>query len=439
MASELQLSVPERRGTGAFKWDLAAEGELPMWVADMDFAVAPEITAALAERIAHPVFGYAGVPRSYRDALAAWLAERHAWELDPRALTVMPSVMAAMSMIVDELTAPGDRVVTFAPVYGPFDRVVRGQGRELVRVPLRQTRAADGGVQYAMDPQALEHALADGPRASLLLLCSPHNPGGRVWSPQELAAVRDVAARAGVPVLADEIHADLTFPGAVMTPWLSLGAATERDTALIAPSKTFNIPGLPTATAIAAGEPWRRRLRELLEVRKLDLPNLLAMTAAEAAYRHGGGWLDAVRGTIRQHYERVRAELSDLDGVRVHSMEGTFIVWIDAGERWGVGAGDGASPGAGGVAQGGAMPEAGGVAEGGATPEPAAAIPGAGADSVSERFQAHARSHGLWLSAGTEFGAEGEGFMRMNVATSAERLAQGLERLRVALASFPSG
>ncbi|MFW5827526.1 MAG: MalY/PatB family protein, partial [Alkalispirochaeta sp.] len=248
------IETPDRRGSGAFKWDLASADEIPMWVADMDFAVAPEITEALHRRIDHPVFGYTGVPRSYRDALADWELRRNGWEIDPRHMVVVPSVMPAMAVAVEALTTPGDRVVTFSPVYFPFFETVEALGRTLVRVPLAEQTTSDGGTQYAMDYTALDEALEG---ASLFLFCSPHNPGGRVWTQGELQALQQVVSAAGVPVVADEIHSDLIFPGERFVPWLTVGPATDRDMALVAPSKTFNIPGLPTATAIIPGDTWR--------------------------------------------------------------------------------------------------------------------------------------------------------------------------------------
>lgn len=397
-----RVETPDRRGSGAFKWDLAKENEIPMWVADMDFAVAPEITEALHRRIDHPVFGYTGVPRSYRNALADWEMRRTGWEIDPRHMVVVPSVMPAMAVAVESLTTPGDRVVTFSPVYFPFFETVEALGRTLVRVPLAEQTTTDGGIQYAMDYTALGEALEG---ASLFLFCSPHNPGGRVWTQGELQTLHQVVSAAGVPVIADEIHSDLTFPGERFVPWLTAGPATERDMALVAPSKTFNIPGLPTATAIIPGDTWRDGYKRALHAHMLRLPNLLSLTAAEAAYRHGDSWLDSVRETIYRRYQRLRQVLSAQSGIRVHTMEGTFIAWIDLRERWGI-------------------------------PTAAPASDQDGHDSASVRFGRVAREHGVWLSEGTQFGPEGEGFMRMNVATSEQNLEEGLRRLQTALEDF---
>lgn len=399
------LHTPDRRGSGAFKWDLAAEGEIPMWVADMDFAVAPAVTSALQRRLEHPVFGYTGVPDSYREAVTQWEARRNDWTIDPRHLVVVPSVMPAIALAIEMLTEPGDRILTTSPVYFPFFEVIEHLDREVVRVPL-----ATDGDRYVLDLDAVAAAVAgsntpNAGGAALFLLCSPHNPGGRVWSREELTGLREVLARAAVPVLADEIHSDLTFPGETFVPWMTTGGATRRDVSLIAPSKTFNIPGLPTATAIVPDTETRRRYRAILNAHMLRLPNLLAITAAEAAYRGAERWLDTVRGAIADRYGVLRELLAEEDEVSVFSMEGTFIAWIDLRARWG-------------------YPAAG--------EDPAA--------GPSTRFGALAREHGVWLSSGRQFGPEGEGFMRINLATDGETMREGVRRLRQALAAFdPAG
>lgn len=473
----ISLAIPDRRGSGSFKWDLAGPEEIPMGVADMDYAVAPAITEALARRIEHPVFGYSGTPESYREALVAWEARRHDWTIDPSYIVTVPSVMPAIAVAIEMLTQPGDRIVTFSPVYFPFFEVIRELGREVVRVPLAES-VPDGadsadigeaagsvpGPRYTFHPARLAEAL-DG--AALFLLCSPHNPGGRVWTRKELETLRAEIDRAGVPVVADEIHADLTYPGETFVPWLTVGTeasptpadggapgpsagatrtdggaptigeppgggapasgalAFRADIALVAPSKTFNIPGLPLATAIIPEEALRERYRSALNARMLRLPNLLALTAAEAAYRGADAWLEEVRRAIHANYLTLRELLAPEPGVRVFAQEGTFIVWLDLRERLGYRA---ATPTGG---TGGA-----GTATGAATAgAPVIGAPPPPDDSPSRRFGALAREHGVWLSPGRDFGPEGEGFMRINVATSRELLEEGVARLRRALAA----
>ncbi len=392
------LLVPDRRGSGAFKWDLAAPDEIPMWVADMDYAVAPSITEALKRRIDHPVYGYTGTPDSYREALSKWLEKRHAWTVAPDHVVTVPSVMPAIAVAIEMLTRPGDRIVTLSPVYFPFFHVIERLGRTLVRVSLA-VEETDRGPEHRLNLEELERALEG---AALFLLCSPHNPGGRVWTADELNSLSRVLERADVPVVADEIHADLTYSDTSFIPWLTIGDKAKRsgvdgrraDISLIAPSKTFNIPGLPLATAIIPNQQVRKRFIEALDARMLRLPNLLALVAGEAAYRHAHDWLDEVRGAIEGNYATLCRILEDERGVRTYAQQGTFIVWLDLRDR--IGTSDGSAAG----------------------------------------FGKLARSHGVWLSPGRDFGPEGEGHMRINIATSYALLREGVSRLQRALAEF---
>lgn len=380
-------TLPDRRGTGAFKWDLARPDEIPLWVADMDFPCASQITAALSQRIQHPVFGYTDVGDEYREAFCRWQQGRNNWTISPDELVIMPGVMPAISLVVERYTRPGDSVAIFSPVYFPFFEVTEQLGRHVVRIPLAIEQEA--GPRYTIDEVALERALGE---SRMLLLCSPHNPGGRVWTRDELGMIAAAAQRHRVIVVSDEIHSDLLFPGETFVPWLTLAQA--RDIALLAPSKTFNIPGLPTAVAVIPDEDLRRDVKRTLHARKQDMSNLLAITAAHAAYVHGAAWLDEITAALHRNYRLVVSELAGESGVAVYRMEGTFIAWIDFRERWGAEAG------------------------------------------VSRRFDGVARDHGVWLSRGRLFGPEGEGHMRLNFATAPDRLRAGVRRLRDALAAF---
>jgi cysteine-S-conjugate beta-lyase len=265
-----------------------------------------------------------------------------------------------------------------------------------------------------MDLEALGEAIKDaGGTLKMILLCSPHNPGGRVWSSQELEALRSVTAAAGVRVVSDEIHGDLTFPGNRFVPWLrdAGGGSGSGDIALFAPSKTFNIPGLPTALAAVGDEETGNRLRGALHARMHKLSNLLTMEAALAAYARGEGWLEELRPLLKERYLQVVERSTELPGVGVFAQEGTFIAWLDFREAWGIPLDQ-------------HFPFAAG--RGGDT----------GAASRSTRFGAHARKEGVWLSDGFQFGPEGEGFMRLNFATSREILHEGLNRLVRSAATF---
>lgn len=400
--------LPDRRGTGSYKWDLARPGEIPLWVADMDFPVAPAITEALTRRIAHPVFGYTDVSLRYREAFCTWEKSRNGWTIPPEHLVVLPGVMPAVSLFVENYTRPGEGVALFSPVYFPFFEVVEELGRRVERIPLAveydsmPARSGDTGSgvarpRYRLDEAALEEVLA---RSRMLLLCSPHNPGGRSWTREELALIAAAADRHRVMVVSDEIHSDLLFPGETFVPWLSLREGDGRESpllnvALLAPSKTFNIPGLPTAFAVIPDEYYRRDLERILRARKQYMSNILAITAAEAAYTDAAAWLDATCARLYQNYQQVRDVLEEA-GAAVYRMEGTFIAWIDF-----------------------------------------RSCPGwEHQDGSSARFDERARAHGVWLSRGRQFGPHGEGHMRLNFATSPDTLREGLDRVVRAMEDF---
>ncbi|MFP4153151.1 MAG: MalY/PatB family protein [Alkalispirochaeta sp.] len=396
--------LPDRRGTGSFKWDLAGPDEIPLWVADMDFPVEPRIVDAMRRRLEHPVFGYSSVPAAYPEAFRRWQKERNRWEIDPDHLLVIPSVMQGLAVAIEAFTTVGDRIGVLSPVYFPFYDAVEELGRRIVRLPL-MIEENDRGRRYRIDHQLIRE---QAPTLSMILLCSPHNPGGRVWSAEELMDLTKIAADAGVPVISDEIHSDLVFPGERFTPWLTVSEGSG-DVALLAPSKTFNIPGLPTAWAVVPDPETRKTLAAALHARMHKLSNLLTMEAALAAYRAGGPWLEETRATLSRHFRFVTETLAKETGVTVFMMEGTFIAWIDLRERWGLPVTD-------------RFP----AAEGRQGPD----------HSLSRRFGTFARKHGVWLSDGSQFGPEGDGFMRLNFATSGQRLTTGIERLETAIAEF---
>lgn len=389
---------PDRRGSGAFKWDLANEGEIPLWVADMDCAVPECVIDALRQRLDHPVFGYAAAPRSYRDAIAAWARDRWGWDLDPRHIVVVPGVMPLMALALELTTAPGDRVATLSPVYDPFFHVVEANRRVLERVPMAVEEASDGAPRYVVDSAALDDALG---MSRALLLCSPHNPGGRVWSRAELGAIADLAARHSTAVIVDEIHADLVHPGVPFTPWHTLNGAAADSIAVAAPSKSFNIPGLPTAWAVIPDEARRAALDELLHARMLRLPNTLAITAAEAAYRGAAAWSDAVGAAVAERLEWLRGELRrTAPSARMYAMEGTYLAWVDLGAY--------------------------------VSGPPGTAASASAHDTLADATKAlvaRARDAGVWVQAGTQYGPEGAGHVRINVATDWKTLREGVRRL----------
>lgn len=381
-------SFVERRGSGAVKWDMMPEGRLPLWVADMDFAVAPEISAAIHERAQHPVFGYALPPESLYEAFLAFQQRRHRRNIPREHCLIVPGVMPALRSAVELLSGPGDAVLLQPPVYPPFFDAVTAKGRRVVESPLL---FKDG--EYSMDLPGLEQAFREGVR--LMLLCSPHNPVGRVWTPAELSNLAELCARYGVSVIADEIHADLrhngdTAPAAVFHPFdTGQPGGLPHTISLVSPSKTFNIPGASVAFAVVPDQSLRRKYRAQLKAGGLDHPHIFGMVASEAAYRAGDAWLDAVCGLLTANLhllERLCAACSLRP--RMVRPEASFIAWVGFH----------------------AFLEAGNLSD----------------QQFQERLRTEAE---LELSHGPDFGTGGAGFQRINIATSPGVLEECFRRL----------
>ena len=387
--------VPDRRGTASLKWDFAAErgrpeDVLPLWVADMDHATAPGVTSALLWRTRHGIFGYSEPDDAYNAALTGWFSRRYGWRVEAEWNTVTPGVVPALALAVRALTAPGKAVLIEEPVYYPFREVVEDNGRTVAAVPL--VRDADG--VYRRDLAALE-ATIEATGSRLLLLCNPHNPVGRVWSRDELAALDEVAARHGVVVVADEIHADLALPGFTTTPFASLGeAAAARTITCTSPSKSFNLAGLQVANILIADAHLREAFRRELATTGYSQPNVLGLTACRAAYEGGEAWLDALREHIAAARAHVEARLERIEGIEAAPCEGTYLLWLDCS----------------------GFLEATGL-------EP---------DALDDVMLHEA---GIWLDDGRIFGAGGEGFTRINVACPRVTLDAALDRLEAAVAT----
>ena len=288
--------VHDRTGTGSLKWDFAAErgrpaSALPLWVADMDHIAAPCVTSALLWRVRHGIFGYSEPDDAYNAALIGWFSRRYGWEVEAAWNTVTPGVVPALALAVRALTAPGEAVLIEEPVYYPFRDVVEVNERTVAAVPL----VHDANGVYRRDLAALEETI-EATGARLLLLCNPHNPVGRVWSREELAALEEVTARHGVVVVADEIHADLALPGFATTPFASLSEAAAAHTiTCTSPSKSFNLAGLQVANILISDAHLRRTFRRELATTGYSQPNTLGLTACRAAYESGDAWLDELR------------------------------------------------------------------------------------------------------------------------------------------------
>ena len=369
----------DRRATNSYKWDSAPEGVLPMWVADMDFRTAPAIIDALQKRVAHGIFGYTRVPDAYYDAVTSWFSRRHGWDIDREWIIYPSGVVPAVSAVIKALTVPGDKVIVQTPVYNCFFSSIRNNGCEIVSNPLRRT--AD---TYEMDFDALERCAAD-PRTKVMLLCNPHNPAGRVWTPDELTRLGNICLRNGVTVVADEIHCELVYQGFKYTPFASLSDAfLHRSVTCVSPSKAFNIAGLQIANIVAFDNDLRSRIDKAININEVCDVNPFGVAATIAAYNEGEEWLNQLVDYLHGNYEAMaefcRRELPEFPITR---LEGTYLVWMDCSSL------------------------------------------GMSSDALEHALLDDAR---LWLNAGTMYGAEGEGYMRWNIACPRSVMLDGLNR-----------
>ena len=316
----------DRTGTASFKWDKYAAGILPLWVADMDFVSPPAVVAALRERAAHGVFGYALVPDSLIDAIRAHLVARYGWRIEPDWLVWLPSVVPGLNLACRAFAGPGEAVMTVTPVYPPFLEAPPDQGRRLVTVP-----AAFAGGRWQLPLEAMEAAVT--PDTRVLLFCHPHNPLGRVWSHDEVVAVVDFCHRHDLVLCSDEIHCDLILDELAHVPAaLASPGGADRIVTLMSPSKTFNLPGLNFAFAIVPDEELRRRFRGPGEG-LLPFPGCFAIGAAEAAYREGGDWLDELLDYLRGNRDLVESFVAEsLPRVTMTHVEATYLAWLDVRE-----------------------------------------------------------------------------------------------------------
>jgi cystathionine beta-lyase len=366
---------PERRGTDSIKWGrYAGRDVLPLWVADMDFAVAPAIAEALQRRVAHGVFGYSEPWRSLVEATVEHLEAEYAWRVDPAWLTWLPGLITGLH-VAGRAVAGGAFVAT--PIYPPFLTAAA----RVTTAPLRR-----GAGRWAWDLPAVEAALT--PETRLFLLCHPHNPVGRAWDQAELQAIDELAARRGLVVCSDEIHCGLLLDeGRRHRPYATLSPqAAARSITLMAPSKTFNIPGLGCAFAVIPDAGLRRRFRDAMRGIVPEV-NVLGLVACEAAFRHGGAWHRALLDYLRGNRDRVLAAVAAEPTLRATPVEATCLAWIDA--------------------------RATGLSD------PHAAFEAAG----------------VGLSSGRDFGPPGQcdGFVRLNFGCSRALLDDALARLRAAL------
>jgi cystathionine beta-lyase len=372
-------TIVDRSSTSSEKWDrYQGRDVIPLWVADMDFRSPPAVIAALHERIEHGVFGYSHPPRGLVEAVLEHLERDFGWQVRPEWLVWLPGLVCGLNVLSRAIGEAGDEVITFTPVYPPFMSAPTLSQRVTVKVPLQLIEG-----RWVADPDALERAIT--PRTKLLLLCSPHNPVGRAWSRNELLQFADVAERHNLVIGSDDIHAGLILDeGARHIPIATLSPETSRRTiTLLAPSKTYNIPGLGCSFAVVS-DPVLRTSFIKASGRIVPHVNLLGYTAAEAAYRHGEEWRQALLSYLRGNRDLVAETVARIPGLATYHVEATYLAWID--------------------------------------------VRAAGIDNLVRFFE----EAGVGLSNGADFDAPG--FVRLNFGCSRILLNEALRRMEEALA-----
>lgn len=323
-------NIIDRHGTSAVKIDrldavFGRHDLTPLWIADLDFAVCPEITAALSRRLAHPVLGYSEASESYWQAIIDWNLRRHGFSIARNELAFVPGVVKGIALAVNFFTREGDGVVIQPPVYTPFRTVVEGNNRKVIENPL-----IFDGESYSMDLDGLRSVVAEH-KPKMMVLCNPHNPIGIQWSADDLARLASICRRAGVVVVSDEIHGDLMLEGRPHIPFLSVSDdARAIGVMLGAPSKTFNIPGLVSSWMVVKNPELRKPYYEWLEANEFSAPVLISTIGAEAAYCNGEEWLDQMLEYVQSNIEFVVDYLAaNIPELRVVRPQASFLLWLD--------------------------------------------------------------------------------------------------------------
>ncbi len=397
----------DRLGTGSVKWEFFWEGEdsplvdmsdpdsdgkrlLPLWVADMDFSSPQPVIDALVERARHGIFGYTARTQEYEQAVVGWMQKRYDWQIQPEWILTTHGVVSSFNMLVQTFVRPGQKVIVQPPVYHPFFYAIENNGAVQVNNPLRLQED-----KYHLDFEGLAGLVQD-PDAKLLMLCSPHNPVGRVWRPEELTRLAQICTDAGVLVVSDEVHADLIYRGVRFTAYGTLGEAyAENLVVCTAPSKTFNLPGLKTSNVIIQNQDLRQAYQQTLTNAGIYNLNIFGATALVAAYSQGEEWLDQMMHYVEDNFRYLDQYLaSQVPELKVIKPEGTYLVWVDCR--------------------------------------------GLGIEH-SELNRILLQEARVYLDDGAVFGEQGIGFLRINIACPRSILAEALIRMVGALAQSRGG
>lgn len=376
----------ERRNTYSLKWNVK-ENELPMWVADMDFRTAPEIIEAIQKRAGIGAYGYTILPEEWYGAIGDWWERRHHFRLEKDWLLFSAGVVPTLSSVVRKLTTPAENVVIQTPVYNIFYNSILNNGRNVLESPLKYENG-----RYEMDFADLERKLKN-PQTTLMILCNPQNPAGKIWQRETLAKVGELCAKYHVVVVSDEIHCDLTVPGKEYIPFASVSETCKNNSiTCIAPTKTFNLAGLQTS-AISVPNPFlRHKVNRGINTDEVAEPNFFAVTAAIAAFREGGEWLDELRVYLQKNRETVEDFVKrELPQIHLVDSEATYLLWLDCGA----------------------------------------------VTKDSKKLAVFIRKKtGLYLSDGVQYGGNGAQFLRLNIACPNIVLKEGLARLKQGVVQY---
>jgi cystathionine beta-lyase len=363
------------------------EDVLPMWIADMEFRSPQPVIEAIKKAAEHGIYGYTSRPLSYYQAIIDWMEKRHNWKVKKDWLVFSPGVVPALSFIIRAFTQPGDKVIVQPPVYYPFFRVIENNGCHVVNNPLKLSNK-----KYFMDYDDLERKV-DDPRVKLIILCSPHNPVGRVWQKEELIILGEICLEHNIIVVSDEIHADILFKGYRHIPFASISPAfAHHSITCTAPSKTFNLAGLQTSSIIIPNKKYCRIYENILDSLALDENSVFGLVALEAAYRDGEEWLEQLLSYLNENLKFLMKYFKErIPKIKVIKPEGTYLVWLDCRQL------------------------------------------GFNAKGLNNFM---IKKSGVALDDGYWFGTEGEGFMRINIACPRSFLEEGLKRIERAINSI---
>lgn len=371
----------DRHNTNSYKWDsLDMEKVIPLWVADMDFKTAPCIIETLRKRVEHGIFGYTRVPDEYYRACIDWFSRRHNWTFSPSDVIYTSGVVPAISAIIKALAKPGEKVIVQTPVYNCFFSSIRNNDCVVAENELIYSNG-----YYNIDFEDLEKKASD-PETTLMLLCNPHNPSGRVWNYNELTRIYEICRRNNVIVISDEIHCELVYPPFVYIPFCSISEeVAENSISCVSPSKSFNIAGLQIANIVCRNEEMRKKIDRAININEVCDVNPFGVLATISAYTEGEPWLMELIDYLQRNYEYlVTFFQNELPDFPVTKLEGTYLVWVDC-RKLGLSSGE-----------------------------------------LEEKL---IREGAVWLNPGSMYGAAGEGFMRINIACPKSRLVEGLKRV----------